>query len=312
MNGTVPEALVLWGLAGADYRLVAARENAVYRVDTSDQTFALRLHRKGYRSNAELQSELDWMAACAKGGLHVPAPVAAADGAMLRTINGVQVSLLTWLPGAQLQAVVAKMTRAERADRFGQLGIAMARLHQICDAWTPPHAFTRCAWDIPGLVGDMPLWDRFWRNPALSQTDRDLFIRVRDVAHDDLQQQKETLDFGLIHADLVPANIMVDATHLGLIDFDDGGFGFRLFEVATALLKFRGDSDFGALQSALITGYRSLRALDTNALPLFLTLRALSYVGWNISRMQEDCGTARNARFIATARDLSQIYLAKH
>ena len=57
--------LAAWGLAGAPCRLVAQRENRVYRVETPDGARALRLHRAGYRSPAELKSELDWMAALA-------------------------------------------------------------------------------------------------------------------------------------------------------------------------------------------------------------------------------------------------------
>ena len=59
------------------------------------------------------------------------------------------------------------------------------------------------------------------------------------------------------------------------IDFDDGGFGYRLFEVATALLKHRGAADYAALAEALIEGYRAERELDATPLPLFMALRAV-------------------------------------
>ena len=81
-----------------------------------------------------------------------------------------------------------------------------------------------------------------------------------------------SLDMGLIHADLVRENVLVNGSDLYFIDFDDGGFGYRLFDVATALLKNRAEPNYADLQTALIDGYRSLRALDTTQLDLFLAL----------------------------------------
>jgi len=95
-----------------------------------------------------------------------------------------------------------------------------------------------------------------------------------------------------------------------LIDFDDGGFGFRLFDIATALLKHRHAPDYLELQASLINGYTSVRTIDLTALDLFMALRAATYVGWNITRMNEDGATGRNARFITTAKRLAAAYLA--
>ena len=54
-----------------------------------------------------------------------------------------------------------------------------------------------------------------------------------------------------------------------MIDFDDGGFGFRLFDIATALIKHRVEPDFTDLRAALIEGYHSQRTLDVGALEFF-------------------------------------------
>ena len=102
---------------------------------------------------------------------------------------------------------------------------------------------------------------------------------------------------------------MVDGDKLWLIDFDDAGFGFRLFDIATTLLKNLCEPDYDALQAALLEGYRSERALDTEHLDLFMALRAVTYVGWISSRMGEDGSEARNMRFKDTARELLTRYL---
>ncbi|MDT0683049.1 phosphotransferase [Roseicyclus sp. F158] len=309
MTGTVETALDLWGLAGARSDLVAARENAVYRVEQGGRTVALRLHRTGYRTDAELASELQWMAALAEGGLNVPAPVAARDDALLHVVDGVQVDVLGWLNGRPLGASGVPLEHPDRTGLFRGIGREMAHLHALSDAWSPPPEFTRCRWDRTGLVGEAPVWGRFWDNPALSEADRALFRDVREVAGAELRALGPDVDFGLIHADLVRENILVDGERLHLIDFDDGGFGFRLFDVATTLLKNMREPDYPALRDALIEGYRSVRPLDPAPLDLFVLLRAASYVGWIAQRMDEDGAAERCARYAAQTRGLAGAWL---
>ena len=309
MTTIVDKALSLWGMAGADVRLIAERENRVFCVDHAGSSYALRLHRPGYCSEAELRSELLWMAAADAGGIAVPGPVAASDGALLHVIDGVAVDMLDWLAGAPVGKTGEPLAHADPAGLFRSIGAAMARLHQVSDAWPLPDGFTRRRWDRAGLLGEAPVWDRFWDNPTLDAGTRDLFRRFRDTANAELAALEGTLDFGLIHADLVRENVMIDAGRVQLIDFDDSGFGFRLFDLATTLLRNRTEPDYPALKAALLDGYASVRAIDIAPLDLFLALRATTYVGWIISRMEEPGAVARNARFIATARNLVDAYL---
>lgn len=310
MDHIVENALVLWGMEGAQHRLIATRENRVFRVDHAGEAFALRLHRPGYRTDKELWSELQWMSAIARGGLHVPAPVRSASGAFLHVVDGTQVDVLTWLAGEPIGNTGEPLQAVDRTGLFRDIGCEMAKLHAISDDWTVPEGFERCTWDRAGLLGDQPLWDRFWENPTLSDDDRTLFLAVRDRADEALKRLEPELDFGLIHADLVRENIMADGNKLQLIDFDDSGFGFRLFDLATTLLKNRREPDYPDLHAALLEGYASQRDIDTDALDLFILLRALTYVGWIITRLPEVGADIRNARFVANARELSQDYLA--
>lgn len=302
-------ALARWGLAGAKVTLIAARENAVYRVDAADGALALRLHRKGYRSDAELAAELDWMAVLSKSGLSVPTPIKSISQSHLEVVDDIQVDVLTWLDGETLDKTLPTFGAEKRRQIFRQLGCEMASLHAASDAWNGAASCNRPAWNAAGLLGDAPLWGRFWENPGLIPSEQELFLVFRDRAEKDLISLSRDLDYGLIHADLVPANVMIAGDAMHLIDFDDGGFGFRLFEVATALLKHCNAPDYEALKSALIEGYLSRRRLNTSTLNLFLALRAVTYVGWNIARADEDRSDTRNARFIAQATDMVATYL---
>ena len=41
--------------------------------------------------------------------------------------------------------------------------------------------------------------------------------------------------YSVIHADMHPGNIVVDGDRLTVIDFDDAGFGWHQYDIATAL-----------------------------------------------------------------------------
>ena len=45
--------------------------------------------------------------------------------------------------------------------------------------WQRPTGFRRHAWDAAGLIGEQPLWGRFWELAALTPGQKDLLDRAR-------------------------------------------------------------------------------------------------------------------------------------
>ena len=106
-------------------------------------------------------------------------------------------------------------------------------------------------------------------------------------------------DSGLIHADLLRENVILhpDSTAMALIDFDDSGFGFRLFDLGTALSQNLCEPSRDALAAALIKGYgahRALSAHDIAMVPVFTLLRCLASLGWTMGRLPADHPRARH------------------
>lgn len=304
------EAALLWGFEAPKIALAAARENEVYRVDTGE-TYALRLHRIGYRSADELGHELSWIVALAEAGLPCPRPFALPEGGYVAEVDGQLVSAITWLEGAPLGEPGEMENVSDRPAFCRKLGAVMAALHDACDAWAPPMGFARPAWDRTGLLGDAPLWGQFWEHPDLSAAERDLLMAARKRADKALAECEGALDYGLIHADLVGQNVMWDGSNVGLIDFDDGGYGFRTFELATFLLRFMDKPDYASLRVALCEGYAMRAKVDAEELDLFLMLRAFTYPGWFMDRAGEPNTAARAARANATALKLAQAFMER-
>ncbi|WP_322866734.1 phosphotransferase [Aquicoccus sp. G2-2] len=306
------EAARLWGLGDAPIELAAQRENMVYRVVASEGDFALRFHRPGYRSEAELRSELEWTAMLAQGGLSVPAPKRSQSGRLIERAGECLVDLLTWLPGEGLGKAGEMRGVADRAGFCRQLGAAMARLHDLSDGWALPEEFTRPAWDRAGLLGEAPLWGRFWEHPHLSADDTALFLAARAAADAALARLEGHADYGLIHADLLSENMLWDGARLSFIDFDDGGFGFRDFELATFLLRYEEVPDYETLRAALCEGYGARRVVEPGALDLFMLLRALTYPGWIAERLDEPGAEERSRRAVSVARRVARRWLTKY
>lgn len=96
--------------------------------------------------------------------------------------------------------------------------------------------------------------------------------------------------YSLIHADTLPENFLVDAGGaVHVIDFDDGGYGWHLFDFAAALLHVLGNDCFDDLMHALVKGYQEVCSLPPEfekMLPLFFLLRGFTYLGWVHTRKE--------------------------
>lgn len=313
------EALQHWSLGGQWPKLLKYRENAVFRVELADGSpAALRLHRPGYHSEGALLSELIWMDDLRRSGLHVPDPIPAADGRLLVRLEATArfamqyADIIGWVDGEQLGETGTPLAFGpEDINRlFAALGATMADMHNVSDRWAPPATFRRPSWDLDGLLGDRPLWGRFWDCPGLEPQDMTSLEALRAFLRNKLQEVTASdLDYGLIHADLVRENVFVSDHKIALIDFDDCGYGWRIFDLATTLLKNRREPHYPLIRDSLLEGYRSRRALSDEALgllPLFLVLRGLTYIGWVGERPELPDGRERISRYVPEALELAK------
>lgn len=288
------EAAAHWGEA-APPELIGERENIVFAVDLPAGRAALRLHRRGYQTEDAVRSELWWMEALAAAGVAVPPPLRTRDGELLaRLSDGRLASALAWAPGVPLGSGGAPLagTLDERTELHRRLGRLLAEVHVATDRLTLPPAFQRPHWDIEGLLGEAPRWGRFWENPCLTAEEAELLRAARaDLRSRFADHAAAGADQGLVHSDALRENVLVDGTRLTLIDFDDSGFGFRLYDLGAALAQSAEDPDLPAYLAALVEGYVTLRPLDARdraLIPGFMLMRTLASVGWAVPRYAPD------------------------
>jgi Ser/Thr protein kinase RdoA (MazF antagonist) len=304
MQALAYRALRGWDLAVVNLAPIKVRENAVFRIDLAGGGRAvLRVHRGGYHSDAELDSEFIWMRALEVAGISVPRVIRSRRGRDFEVIElparhgARQIDVFEWIDGRQLGSVEGGIggDAADIVAQYRMIGAIAARMHNHARGWQCPSQFRRHAWDAEGLVGEEPFWGRFWELEALTPGQRGLFARARAKIARELAAFGMAPDrYGLIHADLVPENVLIDGTQVQVIDFDDAGFGWHLFELATSLYFIAGDAIYPTAREALIQGYRSERELSDETLewlPLFLAARGTTYLGWVHTRRGSD--TAR-------------------
>jgi len=286
-------ALTQFPVIVARVELASVSENVTFRVTEAARgdRFALRLHRPGYNSLRELESERLWTAALAGAGVRVQEPIATVSGEGFCTVaiagqrEERYAGMTRWVPGAPLsQNLEEEKSLATREATFRAIGRLAARLHEHSRQWQIPPGFTRPALDGEGLLGEAPRWGRFWEHGALQDRERELLLAARSKLAERLEDYgTSAARYGLIHADLHAENVILHDDEVGVIDFDDTAFGWYAYDLATALIEQSGDADFGALRRTLLSGYRELRAFpaeDEAMLEDFLLLRGMALIGW--------------------------------
>jgi Ser/Thr protein kinase RdoA (MazF antagonist) len=309
-------ALAAYGFSpAARLALLSLSENATYRVDdpADGRVAVLRVHRTGYHEPGAVQSELAWLTALRRDeGLRTPAVYPALDGREVVDVvlDGItrQTVLFELLPGAEPSA-------DQLATQFERLGTICARMHKHALSWRRPPGFVRFSWDFDACVGLTGRWGRWQDGIGVGPAELDVLSRATAVMRERLRRYGTGPDrFGLIHADMRLANLLVDEHDIQVIDFDDCGFGWLMFDIGSALSFIEHDPQVPQLCEAWLAGYRRVRSLpaaEADEIPTFVLLRRLQLVAWVGSHKFADAAQELGADFTAGACDLAERYLVR-
>ncbi|MFT4051999.1 MAG: phosphotransferase [Microbacterium sp.] len=325
-EGIARSALADFGLdEDATLIFIKQRENTVFRVECAEGRFALRIARPGYRTDAEIESEIEYVQALRAHGVDVPCYRRLPGGGpfAVREVGGQRFPVVVqdWLDdGSPLEDIAraADGTSDLTAADFAAIGALAAGMHEAAAVIGRPPAYDRPAWDAAGLVGEGALWG----DPAgLSEHSAGDVRILREAARSLTQLLEEAGTdaevFGVLHADFTPENVMRRADgSLTLIDFDDFGEGWHAFDLATTLFFFQFHPRYAEYRAALEEGYvrahgvhlapeRTLALLD----PLILA-RGMTYLGWAAARRGDETAEFLAAQVRPFVIDLARRHLA--
>ncbi len=270
----------------AKITLANVSENTTYRVDDprSGRSAALRVSRPEYHSKDEVESELTWMDALRGAGIvRPPLAIAARDGSRVKSVvvNGAQprhVAVFEWLPGS------APSTEGDLVPSFRVLGALAAKMHLHGLAWKPPATFRRYSCDYDAALGSKALWGRWQDGLGIGSSEQSLLSRLDAEIKRRLDEYGQSRDrFGLAHNDLRLANLLHDGDNFYVIDFDDCGFAWFMYDFATAVSFIEDDPLVGEWMTSWLDGYLSQRPLTTSdfdIIPTLIMYRRLLLLGW--------------------------------
>lgn len=296
-------------------------ENHTYRVEDPEYggRYALRVHRPGYRSAREIESELTWIDALrGEGVVDVPRSIVAGDGARVLSVSipdlePRHVAMFEWLDGVAPDLDDG----AAAARQFENLGSISARMHAHARRWRRPDHFRRPHWDYETTIGGRGHWGRWQDGLGIGAEEHRQLERLQlTISARLLAFGQDTARFGLVHADIRLANLLVDRGRIRVIDFDDCGFSWNMYDFATAVSFMEDHPRVPELRDAWVHGYRAAGELDAAAeaeLQTFVMLRRLLLVAW-IGSHQTFAPEAADlgAGFTAGTCALAENYLSTH
>jgi Ser/Thr protein kinase RdoA (MazF antagonist) len=274
--------------ADSAVRLLNYSENYTYLVTCPLKgKHILRVNRPGYHTDEALEAELTWLDSLMATDTVVTArAIRGRDGERLQSVRPPGVDeprrcvLFEFLPGSAPDEENGDTIPGE----FEQLGRITAKLHNHVQNWPEARQLSRPVWDFEHTIGNTPNWGHWKHSLGMTPEIRDIFSQTVDLIKKRLEAYGTGPDnFGLIHADLRLANLLVNDGEVQAIDFDDCGFGWFMYDFASAVSFIEDNPILPELRRSWLKGYikeRPLSERDIDELPTFIMLRRLLLTGW--------------------------------
>jgi len=309
-------ALPAYGLSpDTQLALLNVSENGTFRIDEPDGTRSvMRVHRSGYHTRQAILSELDWITALRQDDVVVtPAYLPAPDGQAIVTSrlgSGDERSVVrfAWVEGTE-------PTEDRLAQDFVQLGEITARLHGHARQWTRPAGFTRFTWDFDTALGADGHWGRWQDGMGVGPAEVEILGRCASRVGERLARWGKGADrFGLVHADMRLANLLVREDEVTVIDFDDCGLSWYLYDLGSSLSFIEHEPYVPDLVDAWVSGYQRVTPLspaDVQELATFIMLRRLLLVAWIGSHAMTETAQAMGPQYTVDSCRLAEEYLSR-
>lgn len=306
-----------WNLSpGTEITLLNISENATFKATDPERAapVILRVHRPAYHSPAEIEAELAWIEAIRTEHIvDTPKPLSTeGDG-----------HIANFEHGDDTRHVVAFefMTGREPDESddlvpwFVDVGKLTAKLHSHAQSWQRPSGFVRKTWTFDVMHGDEPIWGH-WRDAmGLEPEGAAILERTAEALRTWLHGYGTSPErFGLIHGDLRLANLLVEGERIGVIDFDDCGFGWFAYDFAATVSFIETDPRLDAMMEAWVEGYRSVASwsdADAAALPTFVMLRRLLLTAWIASHAETPTAQELGVSFTHGTLEIAERFLSR-
>lgn len=284
-------------LSNSTIKIIDYSENATYLVENAErgEKYILRVCRPNYHTKEEIESEVHWLQSIDENtSIIVSRPILGLNNEYIQTVKlddhpfEYYCVLFTFLDGVE-----PDVDNEEKLIKvFGEIGKTTAQMHEhVGNNWGIFKNIKRPIWNYETILGENPKWARWQDGLGITPERIELFGKVSKVIKSRLERfGQDPNRFGLIHADLRHANLLVKDGEVKVIDFDDSGFGWYLYDLAASLTFIEHRSYVPKLIESWLKGYREIRPLseeEENEIPTFIMMRRLQLIAWVGSRDNE-------------------------
>jgi Ser/Thr protein kinase RdoA (MazF antagonist) len=198
---------------------------------------------------------------------------------------------------------------------FAELGEITARMHRHARQWQRPTWFTRFHWDYAAAFGDGARWGRWQDGIGVGPSERRVLGRLDETLKARLTAfGTDPARYGLVHADTRLSNLIVHDGSVSVIDFDDSGFSWYLYDLGTSVSFFEHAPQVPGLVDSWLDGYRragELSAEDQAEIWTFILFRRLLLVAWIGSHQGVDIAAELGAGYTQGSCDLAESFLSR-
>lgn len=280
------QVLERYGLASASVTPLHSYNNQVYRVELADrQRFSLRICGFLNMQLRSMEDEMRWLDFVAQHNPRLaPRPIANQQGEMVTVIAtpaGDRLAcLFDWIEGSELGGAV---TPADLA----KIGRLVAALHNITRQFPFPNADNDFHSDYcydQSMMHQHRQWIAHHRETIGSER-----VALLDRAIDTVLAAMNGIgttsaNFGMIHADLHFANLLVQDNEIYLIDFEQLGRGHFCYDLAVLWSELQTEAgDFASRWQSFTAGYSEVAEMPFQheaALQPFILATQLNDLDW--------------------------------
>lgn len=270
----VPEMVRdLWEGDPKSLKLVGQAYNIVYRFEANGDGFYLRIGHTALHPLNKALHVMHFLRFLADNDVPVGKPVPSVNSQFIETLDGgYYASAQTEAPGAEIGVDHTDLSVYEA------WGKSLGKLHAVSRIYKPS----------PDIDYEFPTVQGFWKN-----IEKDIHTKsskpIREI-YDELTEYIHKLpdhDYGLIHGDYRPGNVIWDGVTARTVDFDEPNYHWYIADVSRALLEFhdRPLEQRQAFRKAFMRGYSTEHQIDdfwVTQLTKFAQWRGLLMHGWDL------------------------------
>lgn len=276
--------------------LLHLSENITFLLtEDSDSTVraVMRVSRTGYHSRAEIDGEMRWLEHLRRSDtVRTVRPIANDQGNLLTEAKGEDETYLCIVFEYLRGNVLSPGQDGSTEEDFREIGRIAAWLHRDTMEWKESGRLIRPHWDYENMMGVHGLFGDWRECRGLNSQEFDMVDWACQRIKGRLESYgKNDQNYGLIHGDLRAANLLKEGSVIQVMDFDDCGFGWHLYDLAASMSFIEDDRRLGSWVRAWLKGYETVIPLgkkDLQEIPTFIMARRIQLLAWLTSHEDSD------------------------